>query len=217
MPSSAISAQGAVLSIGTGSGGAKTITGIQVGFPTIFTISAHGFSNGDVLAFSSAFAGANAAALNGLTGLVVTNKTTNTFAIDIDTTGLTITAGTATATPTTWTTVNNLLSFSGFDGSAAELDRTNMSSTAKEYILGLIDSGQFSIELHVDNNDAGQAALRAKQGGAATSFRLVLPGAVSNLTYTFSGLVKKFAVTGGVDQLVKATADLRITGAVTLA
>jgi hypothetical protein len=218
MPSSAISAQLSTLSIGTGSGGAKTITGVQVGFPTIFTSSAHGFGNGDVVAFSSAFAGTNAATLNGLTGLVVTNKTTNTFAIDIDTTGLTITAGTATATPTTFTAINNLLSFSGFDGTAAELDRTNMQSTAKEYLLGLIDGGQFSVEIHIDNNDAGQAALRAKQqSGAATAFKLVLPGAVSNLTYTFSGLIKKFAVNGGVDQLVKGSADIRITGAVTLA
>lgn len=218
MPSSAISAQGAVLSIGTGSGGAKTITAVQVGFPTIFTASAHGFANGDVVNFNSAFAGANASALNGLTNLVVTNKTTNTFAIDIDTTGLTITAGTATATPVTWTAVANVLSFTGFDGSAAELDRTNLSSTAKEYILGLVDSGAFSIELHTDNNDAGQAALRAKQqSGASTNFKLVLPGAVANLTYTFTGFVKKVAQAGGVDQLVKTNADIRITGAVTLA
>jgi len=218
MPSSAISAQGAVLSIGTGSGGAKTITGVQVGFPTIFTCSAHGFANGDNLNFNSGFTGANASALNGQTNLVVTNKTTNTFAIDIDTTGLTITAGTATATPTTWTTVNNVKSYTGFDGAASELDKSNLSSTAKEYLLGLVDPGQFSIEVDTDLNDAGQAALRAKQqSGAISSFRLVLPGAVSNLTYTFTGYVKKFTQTGGVDQIVKSSIDIRISGTVTLA
>jgi hypothetical protein len=218
MASSAISAQGAVLSIGTGSGGAKTITAVAVGFPTIFTSSAHGFSNGDNVTFSSNFAGANAAALNGLTNLVVTNKTTNTFAIDIDTTGLTITAGTATATPTTFTTVNNVKSYTGFDGSASELDKTNLSSTAKEFALGLVDPGQFSIEVDVDMNDSGQAALRAKQqSGAISNFKLVLPGAVSNLTYTFTGYVKKFDQKGGVDQIVKASVDIRISGTVTLA
>jgi hypothetical protein len=218
MPSSAISAQGAVLSIGTGSGGAKTITAVQVGFPTIFTSAAHGFNNGDVVNFSSAFAGANAAALNGLTNLVITNKTTNTYAIDIDTTGLTITAGTATATPVTFTQVNNVASYTGFDGSASELDRSNLSSTAKEYILGLVDPGQFSLDLHTDMNDAGQAALRAKQqSGVITNFKLVLPGVVANLTYTFTGYVKKFTQTGGVDQVVKASVDIRISGPVTLA
>ncbi|MDB5992400.1 MAG: hypothetical protein JWQ10_3803, partial [Herbaspirillum sp.] len=34
MPSSAISAQGSVVSIGTGTGGAKTISGVALGFPT---------------------------------------------------------------------------------------------------------------------------------------------------------------------------------------
>lgn len=214
--SSAISAQGSVFSIGTGSGGAKTITAVAVGFPTILTSAAHGFNNGDVVALA-ALTGANAATLNGQTG-VVNNKTTNTFAIDIDTTGLTITPGAGTATPVTFTQVNNVKTYSGFDGSASELDRTNLSSTAKEFVLGLVDPGQFSIEIDHDLNDAGQAALRAKQqSGVISNFKLVLPGAVANLTYTFTGFVKKFATTGGVDQIVKASVDIRISGAVTIA
>ena len=216
MASSAISAQGAVLSIGTGSGGAKTITAVAVGFPTILTSSAHGFNNGDVVTLA-ALTGANAGTLNGQAG-VVNNKTTNTFAIDIDTTGMTITAGSGTATPVTFTVVNNVKSYTGFDGSASELDKTNLSSTAKEFALGLVDPGQFSIEFDTDLNDAGQAALRAKQqSGVISSFKLVLPGVVSNLTYTWSGYVKKFSQTGGVDQIVKGSCDIRISGPVTLA
>lgn len=216
MASTAISAQGAVLSIGTGTGGAKTVTAVQVGFPTILTSAAHGLANGDVVALA-AFGGADAAVLNGQTA-TLKNKTTNTWAVDIDTTGKTITAGSATATPTTWTTVNNVASYTGFDGAASELDKSNLSSTAKEYMLGLVDPGQFSMELHTDLNDAGQAALRSKQqSGAISNFRLVLPGAVSNLTYTFTGYVKKFTQTGGVDQVVKSSCDVRISGPVTLA
>lgn len=216
MPSTAISAQGSVFSIGTGSGGAKTITAVAVGFPTIFTSAAHGFANGDFVAFT-ALAGTNAALFNGLS-FTVTNRTVNTFAIDIDSTGLVVTAGSGTATPTTFTQVNDCKTFSGFDGSASELDRTNLSSTAKEFLLGLVDPGQFTIEIDHDLNDAGQAALRAKQqSGVISTFKLVLPGAVANLTYTFTGFVKKFSVTGGVDQIVKASVDIRISGAVTLA
>lgn len=218
MTSSAISAQGSLFSVGTGSGGAKTITALAVGFPTIFTSAAHGFANGDNITFNAGFTGANAATLNSLTNLVVTNKTTNTFAIDIDTTGLTITAGTATATPTTFTQVNNVKTYSGFDGSASELDRSNLSSTAKEFLLGLVDPGQFSIEIDHDLNDAGQAALRAKQqSGVITNFKLVMPGGLANETYTFTGFVKKFSLSGGVDQIVKAAVDIRVSGTVTLA
>lgn len=216
MTSSAISAQGSVFSIGTGSGGAKTVTAVVVGFPTIFTAAAHGFNNGDVVTFA-ALTGANAGLFNGLS-FVVTNKTTNTWAIDIDTTGLTVTPGSGTATPVTFTVVNNIRDYSGFDGSASEIDRTNLSSTAKEFILGLVDPGQFTLNLDTDNNDAGQAALRAKQqSGVITNFKLVLPGAVSNLTYTFTGFVKKFSTAGGVDQKVAGSVDIRISGAVTLA
>jgi hypothetical protein len=214
--SSAISAQGAVLSIGTGTGGAKTISAVAVGFPTIFTSAAHGFQNGDFVTFAS-LTGANAALFNGLS-FTVTNKTTNTFAIDVDTTGLVVTAGTGTATPVTFTQINNVKSYTGFDGSASELDRTNLSSTAKEFVLGLVDPGQFSIEVDIDLNDVGQAALRAKQqSGVISNFKLVLPGVVANLTYTFTGFVKKFSQTGGVDQVVKGSVDIRITGTVTLA
>ena len=96
MTSTAISAQGSVLSIGTGSGAAKTISGISLGNPTIITATAHGFANGDVVTLAG-LTGADAAVLNGQT-VSVRNVTTNTFAVYIDTTGKTITpAGTATS------------------------------------------------------------------------------------------------------------------------
>jgi hypothetical protein len=216
MPTStAISAQGALLSIGTGTGSAKTITAIALGNPTIITSAAHGFNNGDVVALAG-LTGANAALLNGLS-FVVRAKTTNTFAVDVDTTGQTITAA-GTATSVTFTQVNNVHDFSGFDGSASELDRTNLSSTAKEFILGLVDPGQFTINMDMDMNDPGQAALRAKQqSGVISNFKLVLPGVVANLTYTFTGFVKKLSLTGGVDAVAKCAVDVRISGSVTLA
>ena len=62
---SGISAQGSTLQISTGTGGAKTITAITVGNPTIITSAAHGLSNGDVVTFAS-LTGADAALLNGM-------------------------------------------------------------------------------------------------------------------------------------------------------
>ena len=211
MASSAISAQGSVLAIGTGSGGAKTITAVAVGNPTILTATAHGFVNGDVEAVA-ALTGADAALLNGQ-NLVVKNKTTNTFAVDVDTTGKTITPGAGTATPVTFTNVANLKDFSGFDGSASEIDVTNLDSTAKEFRLGLVDQGQFTINIDYDNTNAGHVALRAKQvSGVLCNFRLTLPNA--NVV-TFTGYVKKFSLAGGVDAVAKTSVDIRISGAVT--
>ena len=174
MASTAISAQGSILQVGNGTGSAKTISAIAVGFPTVVTSSAHGFANGDVVALA-AFAGANAAALNGLS-VVIKNKTTNTFAFDVDTTGLTITAGSATATPVQWTNIGNWKSWSGFDGQASVLDKSNLSSTAKEFALGLVDPGTLQLELDYDNTDAGQAVLLAAYNGSLSKqFKMTLP------------------------------------------
>ena len=212
MASTAISAQGSILQIATGTGGAKTITAIAVGNPTILTSAAHGFSAGDVVAIAGV-TGADAALINGLSW-VVAYKTTNTFAVELDSTGKTLTA-TGTATPNTYTTVNNLKTFSGFDGQAGEIDVTNLSSVAKEFRLGLTDPGHFQIEMDQDMADAGQLAMRAAQAsGVIKSFKLVLPSGATP-TATFTAFVKSFSTSGGVDQVAKASSQLRISGAVT--
>lgn len=209
MSSSAISAQNSVLAIGTGSGTAKTITAIALGNPTIITSTAHGFLNGDVVTFAS-LTGADAGLLNGLT-TSVRNITANTFAVYIDTTGKTVTAA-GTATTATFTAIANLHDFSGFDGSASEIDVTNLDSPAKEFRLGLVDPGQFTINIDYDSANAGHIALRAKQvSGVISNFKLTLPNAT---VITFTGFVKKFSLQGGVDAVAKTAVDIRITGAV---
>lgn len=208
MTSTAISAQGSVFEIGTGSGAAKTITGVTLGNPTIITATAHGFNVGDVEVIA------------GVTGTTTVNgqwsviyKTANTFAIALDTTGGTAYAAGGTATPVTYTAVENMKDYSGFDGSASEIDVTNLSSTAKEFRLGLVDNGQFTINYDYDPAGPGQNALRAKRiSGALTNFRLTLVG---QTPITWSGYVKKASLAGGVDAVGKSASDIRISGAVT--
>lgn len=210
MTSSAISAQGSVLAIGTGTGSAKTITAIALGNPTILTAAAHGFNNGDVVTLAG-LTGTDAATLNGLT-VSVRNITANTFAVYVDTTGKTITAA-GTATSVTYTNIANVKDFSGFDGSASEIDRTNLDSTAKEFLLGITDPGQFTANIDYDSANAGHVALRARQvSGVLSNFKLTLPNAT---VITFTGFVKKFSLAGGVDALAKTAVDIRISGPVT--
>ena len=214
MASTALSAQGSILQIATGTGGAKTITAIAVGNPTIITSAAHGLNNGDVVAVAGV-TGADAALINGFSW-VVTNKTTNTFAVQLDSTGKTLTAS-GTATPNTYTAIANVKTFTGFDGSSSEIDKTNLSSAAKEFSLGLVDPGHFTVEMDQDLGDAGQLALRAAQASGATkSFKLILPAGTTP-TASFNALVKKVSSQGGVDAIVKSSAELRITGAITWA
>ncbi len=208
MTSTAISAQGSVLSLGIGLSSAKTISGVALGNPTILTATAHGFSVGDVLTVAGA---GGTSAINGT--WVVRNRATNTFAIDIDTTGGTAYTSGGTATPVTWTTIANVRTFTGFDGSANIIDVTNLSSTAEEIRPGIPRFGQISFEMDWDHGDAGQLALLARQlSQVQTAFKLVLPDAH---TATWYGYVMKVPSQGGVDQVVRGTVDVRITGPVT--
>lgn len=210
MTSNAISAQGSTLSIETGSGSALTTVTATVGYPTIITKSAHGLSNGDVVALS-AFAGASAALMNGFS-VVVKNVTTNTFAVDINTVGGTLTAATGTATPVATTDILEIKSFSGFDGQASEIDVTNLASTAKEFRLGLVDEGGFTFEMNQVNSDTGQTALRAsRDAGTLKQYILTLPNAE---TATFSAYAKGLPSAGGVDGVVTSSVALRISGSV---
>lgn len=208
MPSTAISAQGSKLEVSGTTGAAKTITGVAVGFPTIITSAAHALTNGDVVTLAG-LTGADAASLNGQT-VVAKNVTANTFAIDVNTVGKTITAA-GTATPQTWTKIENLISFNGFDGQASELDITDLDSTAKEFMLGLQDWGTFTFDVNRDFNDAGQQAVdAAKRAGAKRSYKLTLP---NGKTKTFDAYCKNSPLEGGVDQVLKTSGvTLRITG-----
>ncbi|MBK7082288.1 MAG: phage tail protein [Betaproteobacteria bacterium] len=213
MASTAISAQGTIVQIATGTGGAKTITAVTIGYPAIVTSSAHGLSNGDVVTIASV-AGTMATAIN-VAGWVVLYKTTNTFAIGLDTTGLTYTSG-GTATPVTYTAIGNIKTIGDFEsGSASEIDVTNLASTAKEKRLGLVDNGGFSLGIHHSNADAGQAAMQARRlDGAAVNMKIILPSGTTP-TASFSALVKKFSKNAAVDGVVEGTADVTVNGAIT--
>lgn len=215
MASTAISAQGTIVQIATGAGAAKTISAVTVGNPTMLTSSSHGFSNGDYITFGSSFTGTNAATLNGKSYFVIF-KTTNTFCVAEDTTGMTITASSNTATAATYTAIGNIKSITDFEsGSASEIDVTNLASTAKEKRLGLVDNGGFSLAIHHSNADGGQAALQARRlDGAAVNMKVILPSGTTP-TAAFSALVKKFSKNASVDGVVEGTADITVNGAIT--
>ena len=111
--------------------------------------------------------------------------------------------------------IGNVISFSGFDGEASELDITNLDSTAKEKMAGLQDFGNFSFEFHPDYSDSGQDALRAAQAsGALKTFQLTLSDAT---TIDFTGVVKNAqSITGGVDAPLAGSAAISVSGSITI-
>ncbi len=211
----AIEAQGTKIEIGTGSGGAITITAIALQNPTMLTAVAHGLSNGDVV-LAANFAGDDAADING-NKYVVQFVTDDTFAIDLDSTDLTITDNTdaATMTPQTWTEIGEVTDFSGPDGSASEIDVTHLQSTAKEFLMGLKDEGTYSLSINWVPDDAGQAACReARDTREKKDFKVTYS---DDSTATFEGYIMAMSGGGAVDDKVSGSITIRITDEITFA
>jgi hypothetical protein len=214
MSSNAISAQGSTLQIATGTGGAKTITAITQGNPCIVTSAAHGLARGDRVTFAAIAGMTN---LNGLTQ-TVEYVTSNTFALyGVDSSAFGAYTSGGTATPVTFTAVSEVVSFSGFDGQASEIDVSDLNSVAKEFKLGLVDSGGFTFTMNTLLSDAGQTAVRtSRDTSTSRQFKLTLPSGTPSVA-TFTAFAKQVPVTGGVDAKVQSNVALRITGAVTWA
>jgi hypothetical protein len=219
MSNTAISAQGTTVSIGTttgaATGAALSITAAALTNPCRVTLSAvTALNKGDVLTIAGVV---GTTQLNGNSYVVqyIEPSTKIVTLAGLDATGFTAYASGGTATPVQWTKISNVKSFSGFDGAASEIDRTNFDSTAKEFILGLFDPGQFTIEVDQDNSDSGQIALMTAQvTSLLKNFKLQLP---NGNTATFTAYVKKFNSLGAVDQAIRRSLDLRISGPVSWA
>ena len=206
-------AQGTKIEIGTGSGSAVTTVTAAPGYPTIITKTAHGLTDGTV-ATLSAFAGTDAALMNGQV-VVVKNVTANTLAVDIDTTGKTLTAANGTLTPVAYTQIGDVTDWDGPGGSSAVIDKTHLLSTRKEKFAGVPDEGQLSLSINFDPSGAGiEAAQAARIARAEKDFKITYS---DDQTATFSGYVLAVTSSGSVDGKVSGSITIEVTGAVTFA
>lgn len=220
MSSSAVKAQGTTLHISGSAAAAEPITAITLGSPTILAITGHaGVANGDVVTFASC-AGADAALMNGLTFVVknyATGTTNDTFSIDLNTVGKTITVASATATPTAWIKVGQLTDIKGTSDTSPDIDVTDLDSTAKEYVQGLPDTGSLSATCYCVDSDTGLAAVEAAfDARTSKSFKVTYPSGSTPIR-TFSGYVKSFPKIGDAskDGVVTGSIEIKRSGVVT--
>lgn len=128
--------------------------------------------------------------------------------------GTKISINTGTAQTPTLTQVTNVSDISGFDGKAAQIDTTNLSSTAKERMLGLQDWGSVTLATDINLKEASHAALlAAKKAGVPQSFTVELS---DTSTITFNAFVSTFPISAKVDQVYKGNIVLDITGDITV-
>ncbi|CAB3849810.1 hypothetical protein LMG26846_01931 [Achromobacter insuavis] len=97
-------------------------------------------------------------------------------------------------------------------GQTTEIDVTVLKSTAKEYALGLDDNGTFSMAGNWMAGDAAQKALvTARSDKLTRAFRVTF---ADGSKFEFLGLVTQYQWQGQLDNVVSATFNVRVTGAV---
>lgn len=128
--------------------------------PGVVTINTHGFSDGDYLICSS---------IDGMVELDgqmvrVANSTTNTFELEgLDTTTFTtlVASSTTFREITAFTTLSNSTNLTMPDGQPAKLDATRLISIRKEYLYGLPDAPDGSINTLYDPQITAVAKVKA--------------------------------------------------------
>lgn len=205
--------QGSRFLVGTGYTSGKVITGISKANPAVVTSTGHGLSEGAVGLIEN---------LNGMTELndnlyVVDDiLTANTFELaGVDSTGYTTFSDgsppTATFSPVEFTDFCELTGVNQQDGTADEIEVTTICSNAKEFEVGLSDSGSLTLDFNWAGNQAVQAALRAaKASGADIAFKVVFPG--DGGTLIMLGNVQATSFTASVNGVWTGSATIKLSG-----
>lgn len=130
---------------------------------------------------------------------------------------------------TTSALVGNITSFNPPSPTADEIETTNLASTAKEFVQGLIDYGEGSFELNFDTTStAHQGLLTTLQAGTSGQWLIgfsdgtdaapsVTSSAFGTLPTTrswikFTGFIKALPMQGGTNDVLKATLTVRNSG-----
>jgi hypothetical protein len=117
-----------------------------------------------------------------------------------------------------FTTIGEVLSFSGPNGTLPTFDATSFDSAAEEVGAGLPSSGEVSIEMLFVGGNAQQQGLEADRVGAVLrNFQIFLNDNPSTkTTYNYSAYVTEFALSGGgPNEPYKASCKMKISGATT--
>jgi hypothetical protein len=115
--------------------------------------------------------------------------------------------------------IGNVVGWNGPSAASGEIDITCLASTAKEFLIGLSDSGSITFDCFFDSSDAGQIAARKIQSSRTKGHWAIKLPSLTTKVYQFDGkgYVKTFGVTGKVDGAVGCSIAIRVSGGVNLA
>ncbi|MFS0736933.1 phage tail tube protein [Sphingomonas sp. 1P06PA] len=100
-----------------------------------------------------------------------------------------------------------------------EVTHLESPNRTREYIAGMIDPGEITIEMNYIAGSASDDLIsEAKADAVAVAMKIVVPATGGDQQFTFNGIIKGYERSGLVaDEAQMATLTVRIAGAVTQA
>lgn len=135
--------------------------------------------------------------------------------------GATLSVGN-TASPISYTTIGEISTLNNSGREAGTADVTNLSSTAREFIMTLPDNGTVEFAGNLVASDAGQVALIASfNAGTRLSYKLQFPIQGTQTTignsWTFLAIVQSPPTFNlGIDKAITFDARLKVSGGFTV-
>lgn len=120
----------------------------------------------------------------------------------------------ATNSPPAFSTIAEVLTISGPQLTAEDIEVTNMDSTAKEYISGVPDGGSINFELNWISSAEQQTLRDDVEGGGSKFYKVIFPTSPLT-TAAFTARCTEFSMTAEPNSQVRASATLKISGSVT--
>lgn len=205
--------QGTKFQVETSRASAKTITAISIAAAGVFSVAAHGYTVGQTL-FVDAEDGMPELAAGEYVVASVPSSGTFTLA-GVNTTGY---AAFVTGSPSDnsaalvgYSDFCELTGYNQQGGQADTIDATTICSTAKEFEVGLADTGTLSLDYNAAPLTPVQLAIEAAQAaGSTVAFRLVFPK--NGGTIIMFGAVQSTSLAGSNGDLHKSTASVKLTG-----
>lgn len=120
------------------------------------------------------------------------------------------------ASPPTMLTIGGVTAIRDLrSGQGAEIDVTDLSSTAKEFRLGLKDEGSMTFDVIYLPEDTGQARLVDLRSSRETGSFEIEVQTSPVFTISWTGIVSAFPFSIGVDDVLRGSVTIRVTGAIT--
>ncbi len=122
---------------------------------------------------------------------------------------------------TPYVTIAEVLDISGPTLARSTIDVTNHDSAAdyREFITGTLDGGEVTFDVNYlpadPDHDATTGLIAVFESGAITNFKLIFTDS-GTTTWDFAGLVVGFEVSAAIEDQLKASCTIKLSGQPTL-